>query len=70
MPAQPQAEFPAEADVEAVLYEFKGDHREAIRALLHDLAVLAADYEASTSRGYVRGRGYTLALRRAVGLEG
>ena len=47
--------FPAEADIDAVLYEFKGDAREAIRALLHDLAILAADYEASVSHGYVRG---------------
>ena len=61
-------EFPGEDDVEAVLYEFKGDAREAIRALLHDLAVLAEDYAASTSAGYVRGQGYTLALRRAVGM--
>lgn len=68
MPASPQPEYPSEADVEAVLYEFKGDAREAIRALLHDLAVLAADYQASVSTGFVRGQGYTLALRRAVGL--
>lgn len=47
--------FPTEADVDAVIYEFKGDAREAIRALLHDLAVLAGDYEADVSRGFVRG---------------
>jgi hypothetical protein len=38
-----------------VLSEFKGDAREAIRALLHDLVILAADYESSVSYGYVRG---------------
>jgi hypothetical protein len=48
--------FPTEADVDAVLEEFGGDPRAAIRALLHDLAALAADYEASVSKGYVRSR--------------
>jgi hypothetical protein len=52
----PSCPFPAESDIDAVLYEFKGDAREAIRALLHDIATLAADYEASVSYGYVRGR--------------
>jgi hypothetical protein len=33
-----------------------GDLLEAIRALLHDLAALALDAEASVSRGYIRGR--------------
>lgn len=46
--------FPSEADVDAVLAEFAGDHRAAIRALLHDVASLAADYDLSVSRGYVR----------------
>lgn len=46
--------YPADSDVDAVLYEFKGDAREAIRALLSDLALLAADYEADVSRGFVR----------------
>jgi hypothetical protein len=49
------APFPAEADIDAVLYEFKGEAREAIRALLHDLAILAADYASSVSHGYIRG---------------
>jgi uncharacterized membrane-anchored protein len=56
--------FPTEDDVDAVLYEFKGDAREAIRALLHDLAVLAADYEASVSHGYVRGDIPRIVIRR------
>lgn len=46
--------FPSEADVDVVLAEFGGDHRTAIRALLHDVAALAADYDLSVSRGYVR----------------
>ena len=46
--------FPSETDVDAVLTEFAGDHRAAIRALLHDVAALAADYDLSVSRGYVR----------------
>ena len=45
---------PTEAEVDGVLAEFGGDPRKAIAALLHDLAVMAADYEASVSRGYVR----------------
>ena len=56
--------FPTEADVDAVLYESKGDAREAIRALLHDLAVLAGDYEADVSRGFVRGGIPKIMIRR------
>ena len=47
--------FPSEADVDAVIVEFGGDHRAAIRALLHDVAALSADYDLSVSRAYVRG---------------
>lgn len=36
-----------------MLYEAKGDPREAIRMLLHDLAVVA---EQQVSHGYTRGR--------------
>jgi hypothetical protein len=50
-----------EADVEAVIEEFGGDARAALRAVLHDLAVLAADYESCVSTGFVRGR---LALQK------
>jgi hypothetical protein len=56
--------FPTEADIDALLDEVEGDAREAIRALLHDLAVLAADYESSVSRGYVRGEIPWLPARR------
>jgi hypothetical protein len=48
--------YPEEADVEAVIEEFGGDARAALRAVLHDLAVLAADYESCVSKGFVRGR--------------
>lgn len=43
------------AEIDAVLYEFKGDPRAAIAALLHDLKVLAADSNRKVSKGYVRG---------------
>ena len=43
-------------DIDAVLCEAKGDAREAIRMLLHDLAVLAADAERLVSKGFVRNR--------------
>lgn len=46
--------FPTEADVDAVLDEFEGDTRAAIRALLLDIDNLACGYEANVSRGYVR----------------
>lgn len=49
------AEFPTEADIDAVIEEFAGNAREAIRALLHDLTILAGDYQASVSHGFVRG---------------
>jgi hypothetical protein len=45
-----------QADVDAVLAEFAGDHRAAIAALLYDLEALARDAEVSTSWGYVRGK--------------
>ena len=45
-----------EAGVEAAIEEFGGDARAALRAVLHDLAVLAADYESCVSKGFVRGR--------------
>ncbi len=44
-----------EADVDAALAEFGGDARATIRALLHDIGVLATDAQAVISRGYVRG---------------
>jgi hypothetical protein len=44
------------AEVDSVLDEFGGDARAAIGALLHDMHTLALDAEASTARGYVRGK--------------
>ena len=62
MSAQPQQEpvenplaF-AEEEIDAVLYEAKGDPREAIRNLLRDLAVMAMDADAATSRGFLQGQ--------------
>lgn len=55
MDTKDRLDFPGDVDVDAVILEFKGDMREAIRGLLHDLAVLAADYEADVSKGFVRG---------------
>ena len=60
----PERTFPSETDVDAILYEFKGDAREAIRALLHDLDALAHDYETDVSRGYVRSARPWIRLRR------
>lgn len=56
--------FPTEADIDALLEEFEGNAREAIRALLHDVDALAADYERSVSRGYVRGQSPATAASR------
>ena len=50
---------PTEAEIDAVVEELGGDLRAAIRALLHDLAVLALDRALTVSRGYVRGRWLT-----------
>ena len=46
---------PADKDIDAIIAEFGGDPKAAIRALLHDLIELALDSEAAVSRGYVRG---------------
>jgi hypothetical protein len=45
-----------DSDIESLLMEFEGNPKEAIRALLHDLAVLADDRDNSVSYGYVRGQ--------------
>ena len=47
-----------------MLAEFGGDARATIRALLHDVAILAEDYEATVSRGFVRGAIPRIVLRR------
>lgn len=43
-------------EIAAVIEEAGGDAREAVRMLLHDLAVMAADADAAASRGFLRGR--------------
>jgi hypothetical protein len=45
-----------EADIDAVLEQFGGEPRRAIRALLEDVAMLARDQTRMASRGYVKGR--------------
>jgi len=45
-----------EADIDDVLQEFGGDTRQAIRALLEDIAVLALDRARVVSTGFVRGQ--------------
>jgi len=45
----------SDEEIDAIIAEFGGDPRVAIRALLHDLTELALDSEAAVSRGYVRG---------------
>jgi len=55
-PAAPAIPPVTDEVIDAVLYEAKGDAREAIRALLHDLAALASDADRLVSYGYVRGR--------------
>lgn len=51
-------------EVEGVIAEAGGDPREAIRNLLHDLAQLALDCEATVSKGYVRSKLLPFRLRR------
>ena len=46
-----------DAEVDRLLAEFDQDPRAAIKALLHDLDMIVADYEASISKGYLRGVG-------------
>ncbi len=60
------ADDAATAEVDAVVREFGGDLRAAIRALLHDLSALAADFAETVSWGYVRGE-VPLTTARMVG---
>jgi hypothetical protein len=67
-PQQEPADDPlavAEEEIDAVLYEAKGDPREAIRNLLRDLAVMAMDADAATSRGFIKGP-FSAGARRPV----
>lgn len=66
-PIEERAEDPltvSEEEIDAALYEAKGDAREAIRMLLRDLAVMAMDADAATSRGFLQGR-FSAGQRRA-----
>jgi ATP-dependent exoDNAse (exonuclease V) alpha subunit len=55
-PKQPVVTQATDEEIDAIVAEFGGDPRLAIRALLHDLTELAMDSEAAVSRGFVRGR--------------
>jgi ATP-dependent exoDNAse (exonuclease V) alpha subunit len=55
---------PSDEEIDALVAEFKGDFRQVIRALLHDMTELARDSEAAVSRGYVRGRLLPFTARR------
>ncbi|MBB4200403.1 hypothetical protein GGD83_004232 [Rhodoblastus sphagnicola] len=46
----------SDAEIDEIIAEAGGDPSQAIRNLLHDLAKLALDAEASVSLGFVRGR--------------
>lgn len=50
--------------MDAVLAEFEGDARAAIRALLDDIDTLARDHVATVSLGFVRGDVLPTGLRR------
>jgi hypothetical protein len=54
---EPEVATPVITDdeVDALLHEAQGDPREAIRMLLHDLAVMASDANRLVSHGFVRG---------------
>jgi hypothetical protein len=54
-------------EIDAIIEEFGGDSRQAIRALLHELAQLAFDSEAAVSRGFVRGKLFPFQLRQTPG---
>ena len=62
-PSDEMPSYPSEADIDAALAEFGGDARATIRALLSDLAMLAADRDENVSTGFVRGQRYQLVGR-------
>ena len=43
-----------EAEIDRLFEEFGNDPRAALRAVLHDLDMIVADYEAAISGGFVR----------------
>jgi hypothetical protein len=56
-------------EIDAIISEFGGDARQAIRALLHDLTQIALDSEAAVSRGFVRGNLLPFKLRKSADAE-
>jgi hypothetical protein len=58
-----------DAEIDAVIYEAEGEPREAIRMLLRDLATMALDGDAASSRGFLRGRFSDGARRSGEGEE-
>lgn len=70
-PVEQPAEDPlavSEEDIDAILYEAKDDVRDAIRMLLRDLAVMALDADAATSRGFLKGK-FSTGRRRAPWID-
>ena len=53
----------AEAAADAVLEEFNGDAHAAIKALLHDVDLLARDFNATVSRAFVSSKTRDTMLR-------
>ena len=53
---EPDPFEPTEEEVRDAIEEAGGDAVKAVRALLRDLAVMAADADAAASRGFLRGR--------------
>ena len=73
MPAavdQPVIIDATDEEIEAVIAEFGGDYRQAIRALLHDLTQIAMDSEAAVSKGFVRGNLWPFKMRETSVKEG
>lgn len=54
--AEPDNAIISEEDIDAAIAEAGADPREAVRALLHDIAILALDHARSVSTGYRRQR--------------
>lgn len=70
MPAAPDQPTIVDAtyeEIDAIIAEFGGDYRQAIRALLHDMTELALDSEAAVSRGFIRGKLLSFQMRDASG---
>lgn len=68
--AERAPEEATDEEIDAIIAEFGGDARLAIRALLHDLTRIARDCEAAVSRGYVRGNLLPFRLREEMDAEG